>query len=144
MFTCNIIILVKVGKHSKKLKLKNKNESKNNQKLTNRTRSLALMLIPVNILFLLFLGPLVIAMFAYDKLGEDSLTLAILEFWSYFNFTFNFFIYFLTSSKFRDESTKMFSELCFIIKISEVSQINSKPISLYKKRASLKRRGYTV
>ena len=115
MFTCSIIILVRVGQHSKKLN-KNKSEEKtiNNsnqtQKFTNRTRNLALMLIPVNILFLIFLAPLVITMFTYEKLGEDSLTLALLEFWSYCNFTFNFLIYFVTSSKFREEFLKLMNE----------------------------------
>ena len=110
MFTCSIIILVRVAQQSKKFKKKKSSDikSKDNEPIKNknksqnfgtRTRNLALMLIPVNILFLVFLAPLVIAMFTYDNLGEDSLTLAILEFWSYFNFSFNFFIYLLTSSK---------------------------------------------
>ena len=110
MFTCSIIILVRVGQHSKKSKTSKKNRKKKFQKLSNRTRNLALMLIPVNIIFLIFMAPLVIAMFTYEKLGEDSLTLALLEFWSHCNFTFNFFIYFVTSSKFREEFSKLMNE----------------------------------
>ena len=138
MFTCSIIILVRVAQQSKKFKKKKSSDikSKDNEPIKNknksqnfgtRTRNLALMLIPVNILFLVFLAPLVIAMFTYDNLGEDSLTLAILEFWSYFNFSFNFFIYLLTSSKFREEFIKLIDETLgkFYIK-KEIQQHDTK------------------
>ena len=81
-------------------------------KFSSRTRNLALMLIPVNVLFLCFLAPVVISMYIYEKLSQDQLTLAIVEMLSYCNFTLNFFIYFLTSSKFRDEFFKCVSETC--------------------------------
>ena len=137
MFTCSIIILVRVGQHSKKSKASKKNRKKKFQKLSNRTRNLALMLIPVNIIFLIFMAPLVIAMFTYEKLGEDSLTLALLEFWSYFNFTLNFFIYAFTSSKFRKEFIKLINET---FKKKETNQNDSKPINLYQKRNKLYKR----
>ena len=77
------------------------------------------MLIPVNILFLIFLAPVVIAMFTYNRLGEDLLTLAIVEFLSYFNFSLNFFIYFLTSSKFREEFLKLVDETFIRLKVKK-------------------------
>lgn len=80
-------------------------------KFSARTRNLALMLIPVNILFLVFLAPIVVAVYSYKKLGEDLLTLAILELLSTCNYTFNFFIYCATSSKFREELMKFVNEL---------------------------------
>ena len=94
----------------------------NSQSVRNfsaRTRNLALMLIPVNILFLIFLAPVVIAMFTYNRLGEDLLTLAIVEFLSYFNFSLNFFIYFLTSSKFREEFLKLVDETFIRLKVKK-------------------------
>lgn len=81
-------------------------------RMSARTRNLALMLIPVNLLFLAFLAPVVITMYTYKQLGDDKLTLAIVEFLSYCNFTINFFIYFLTSSKFREEFFKFVDEVC--------------------------------
>jgi hypothetical protein len=84
--------------------------SRSEARFSSRTRNLALMLIPVNILFLLFLAPVVICMYVYEYLGDDHLTLVIVELLSYCNFTFNFFIYFLTSSKFRDEFFKFVNE----------------------------------
>lgn len=84
----------------------------NEARMSARSRNLALMLIPVNFLFLAFLAPVVIAMYTYDQLWEDKLTLAIIELLSYCNFTINFFIYFLTSSKFREEFFKFVDEVC--------------------------------
>lgn len=83
---------------------------KQNQKFkfSNRTRNLALMLIPVNILFLVFLAPVVITLYLYKDLEDDKLTLAIVELLATCNYTFNFIIYFLTSSKFREECKKLF------------------------------------
>jgi hypothetical protein len=83
----------------------------NEARMSARTRNLALMLIPVNFLFLAFLAPVVIAMYTYDRLWEDKLTLAVIELLSYCNFTVNFFIYFLTSSKFREEFFKFLDEV---------------------------------
>lgn len=141
MLTCSLIILVRVAQQSKKFNTKkskkatssssNSNGTKkekeelitaNSQSVRNfsaRTRNLALMLIPVNILFLIFLAPVVIAMFTYNRLGEDLLTLAIVEFLSYFNFSLNFFIYFLTSSKFREEFLKLVDETFIRLKVKK-------------------------
>jgi hypothetical protein len=80
-------------------------------RLSSRTRNLAMMMLPVNILFLVFLAPVVITIYFYEKLGEDKLTLAIVELLSHCNHTFNFFIYFATSSKFRDEFHKFVNSL---------------------------------
>jgi hypothetical protein len=83
-------------------------------KFSTRTRNLALMLIPVNVMFLLFVGPVVIAIYTYEKLHENYFALLILEVLNSCNFTVNFFIYFLTSSKFREEFFKFINEtLCF-------------------------------
>lgn len=138
MLMCSFIILVRVAQQSKKFQKKPKNTelqtkkdnsinkennlSKKNQSQRNfsaRTRNLALMLIPVNVLFLIFLAPVVIAMFTYERLGEDLLTLALVEFLSYFNFSLNFFIYFLTSSKFREEFIKMMDEMFKKLKLKK-------------------------
>ncbi len=86
--------------------------SEQQAKFSVRTRNLALMLIPVNVLFLAFLAPVVLTMYIYDKLSADQLTLAVVEMLSYCNFTLNFFIYFLTSSKFREEFFKCVAETC--------------------------------
>ena len=86
-------------------------KSVNDAKFNSRTRNLALMLIPVNILFLLFLAPVVLTMYLYKDLAKDQLTLAIVELISHCNFTLNFFIYFLTSSKFREEFYKFLNEV---------------------------------
>lgn len=93
---------------------KSTGDTKSNEaaRMSARTRNLALMLIPVNFLFLAFLAPVVIAMYTYDQLWDDKLTLAIIELLSYCNFTINFFIYFLTSSKFREEFFKFIDEVC--------------------------------
>ena len=88
----------------------NPNHRPSEAKFSTRTRNLALMLIPVNVLFLMFLSPVVICMYTYDNLGNDQLTLAIVEHLSYCNFSLNFFIYFLTSSKFREEFFKFLNE----------------------------------
>lgn len=82
----------------------------NEARMSTRTRNLALMLIPVNFLFLAFLAPVVIAMYTYKNLSQDLLTLVIVELLSYCNFTLNFFIYFITSSKFREEFFKFVNE----------------------------------
>jgi hypothetical protein len=89
------------------------NSKSNEAKFNSRTRNLALMLIPVNLLFLAFLAPVVITMYTYDSIGEDKLMLAIVELLSYCNFTINFFIYFITSSKFREEFFKFLNETIF-------------------------------
>jgi hypothetical protein len=90
-------------------------KSANELKFSSRTRNLALMLIPVNILFLLFLAPVVLTIYFYGALSQDQLTLAIVELVSNCNFTLNFFIYFVTSSKFREEFWKFLNEVasCF-------------------------------
>ena len=87
-----------------------KKPSSGEDKFSTRTRNLALMLIPVNILFLMFMAPVVITMYHYENLFDDKLTLAIVELLSYCNFSINFFIYFLTSSKFREEFFKFINE----------------------------------
>lgn len=148
MLTCSCIILVRVAQQSKKFQKKpknpidqpihhnNVNNTKSNQNqrdFSARTRNLALMLIPVNVLFLIFLAPVVIAMFTYERLGDDLLTLALVEFLSYFNFSLNFFIYFLTSSKFREEFCKMMDETCKKLKLRRDNQLpisNDKAIHL--------------
>jgi hypothetical protein len=136
MLICSVIIIFRVAQQSKKFENKkkktaNKSEKKisgqtiatqsnqsrsNDDKFSSRTRNLALMLIPVNVLFLMFLAPVVITIYIYHRLSEDQLTLAIVELLSYCNFTLNFFIYFLTSSKFREEFFKFFGELFAISK----------------------------
>ena len=45
-------------------------------KFSSRTRNLAMMMLPVNILFLIFLAPVVLTIYFYSSLGEDKLTLA--------------------------------------------------------------------
>ncbi|CAF0717214.1 unnamed protein product [Brachionus calyciflorus] len=136
MLTCSVIIIIRVAQQSKKFNIKapsvatqtdgKKSISENKEnfvirnpneaKFSARTRNLALMLIPVNILFLMFLAPVVIAMYAYHELSQDQLTLAIVEFLSYCNMTVNFFIYFITSSKFREEFLKFLSEVYLKLK----------------------------
>jgi len=90
-------------------------------KFSLRTRNLALMLIPVNILFLMFMAPVVITMYIYENLFDDKLTLAIVELLSYCNFSINFIIYFLTSSKFREEFFKMLDEFSTKLKCKNTS-----------------------
>lgn len=82
----------------------------NDKKLSLRTRRMGLMLIPVNIMFLLLLSPVCLAMYFYKKLYYDKLTLAIVELLATCNYTFNFIIYFVTSSKFREEFYKFLNE----------------------------------
>lgn len=130
MLICSVIIIGRVAQQSKKFKKKRTNSTAGNgavphhraksspvgfaqqqqENFNSRTRNLALMLIPVNVLFLLFLAPVVLCMYFYPYLERDRLTLAIVELISYCNFTVNFFIYFLTSSKFREEFYKMLNE----------------------------------
>lgn len=105
MLTCSVIIIFKISGQSKKL-----DKSKDKTKFTARTRNLALMLIPVNIMFLIFVGPVVVAIYTYRYLGEDQLALVTVEILSTCNFTLNFFVYFATSSKFREEFYKIFHE----------------------------------
>ena len=93
-------------------------------KFSTRTRNLALMLIPVNVLFLMFMAPVVITMYIYENLFEDKLTLAIVELLSYCNFSINFFIYFLTSSKFREEFFKLLNELAVKFNINYAKSEN--------------------
>ena len=95
----------------KSLKIKIKTESK----FSSRTRNLALMLIPVNILFLIFLSPVVMTMYFYKNLSRDKLTVAIIELLATCNYTFNFIIYFLTSSKFREELYKLLHEVSIFL-----------------------------
>ena len=112
---------------SRKMNIHNKNEFEatkfgrrsttvavNERKYKARTRNLALMLIPVNILFFAFLTPVVVTMHFYKRLDEDKLTSAIVELLAICNYTFNFLIYFSTSSKFREEFYKIFNEITFI------------------------------
>jgi hypothetical protein len=107
-------------------------KTSNEQKFSSRTRNLALMLIPVNILFLLFLAPVVLTIYFYSALSQDQLTLAIVELVSNCNFTLNFFIYFVTSSKFREEFYKFVNEMgelccccCCSKKKAAINQFNS-------------------
>ena len=130
MLICSVIIIFRVAQQSKKFENKKKNIANkteikvggqtngrsNDDKFSSRTRNLALMLIPVNVLFLMFLAPVVITIYIYHRLSEDQLTLAIVELLSYCNFTLNFFIYFLTSSKFREEFFKFLNETFTISK----------------------------
>jgi hypothetical protein len=102
----------------------NQANKSNEAKFSSRTRNLALMLIPVNILFLMFLSPVVLTMYLYEHLSEDRLTLAIVELLSYCNFTFNFIIYFLTSSKFREEFYKFVNETYAFLTKSNKQLIN--------------------
>ena len=99
-----------LNSNTKNSQAKNVSNNTNENKFNSKTRNLAMMLIPVNVLFIIFIAPVVIAIYVYADLGEDKLTLAIVEFLSYFNFSLNFFIYFLTSSKFREEFFKFFEE----------------------------------
>ena len=134
MTVCSFIIIFRVAKQSQRMQSHLKrsiNEKKINnaalrrrstissiheKKSSMRTRNLALMLIPVNILFLIFLAPVVMTMHFYSKLQNDKLTAAIVELLATCNYTFNLVIYFLTSSKFREELYKLFNELNFTIK----------------------------
>jgi hypothetical protein len=142
MTICSIIIIIRVAEQSRKVQTHKKRETKRllkkransitnqtstsmasgenistpklNTKFSSRTRNLALMLIPVNILFLIFLAPVVMVMYFYAKLENDKLTLAIVELLATCNYTFNFIIYFLTSSKFREEFSKLINEIFLI------------------------------
>jgi hypothetical protein len=127
MSISSIIILYTVSMQSRKMNIHNKNEFEvatfrrrsttvavNERKYKARTRNLALMLIPVNILFFAFLTPVVVTMHFYKRLDEDKLTSAIVELLAICNYTFNFLIYFSTSSKFREEFYKIFNEISFI------------------------------
>ena len=120
-------------------------KSSNSKKVTSsedkfslRTRNLALMLIPVNILFLMFMAPVVITMYIYENLFEDKLTLAIVELLSYCNFSINFIIYFLTSSKFREEFYKFMNECSskFQSKNGNLTQINTTSTKVFNYNAS--------
>lgn len=144
MLTCSVIIIVRVAQQSKKFNIKKPSvgtqteqrkgkaivdqkgsfaiRNPNEAKFSTRTRNLALMLIPVNILFLMFLAPVVISMYFYEDLSKDHLTLAIVEFLSYCNMTFNFFIYFITSSKFREEFFKFIDEVFVKLKSNSTNQ----------------------
>nr|QVK45800.1 G protein-coupled receptor [Proales similis] len=135
MFTCSVIIIARVAQQSRKfrassraasggsskhgastnssdakLRLRNAKTRADGAKVNSRTKNLALFLIPVNILFLMFLAPVVITMYFHTNLAHDHLTLAIVELLSYCNFTINFFVYFITSSKFREEFYKIAHE----------------------------------
>lgn len=135
MFVCSVLIIVRVAQTSKKFRPKKRanlasslsnststastkqnsaiqstKKAPNEDKFNARTRNLALMLIPVNILFLMFMAPVVISMYTYDQLFDDKLTLAIVEILSYCNFSINFFVYFPTSSKFREEFYSVMNE----------------------------------
>jgi hypothetical protein len=107
-------------------------------KFSLRTRNLALMLIPVNILFLMFMAPVVITMYIYENLFEDKLTLAIVELLSYCNFSINFIIYFLTSSKFREEFFKLMNECSskFQSKNGNLTQINTTSTKVFNYNTS--------
>ena len=144
MSVCSVIIIIRVAEQSKRVKthksreasallnksenaarkqseevmkkpvVRQKTQSKAENKFSSRTRNLALMLIPVNVLFLIFLAPVVMTMYFYPSLDRDKLTLAIVELLATCNYTFNFIIYFLTSSKFREEFFKSINELISI------------------------------
>ena len=119
MSICSVIIIYKVSNQSRKmnthiqktLRRQSTLATINERKYKTRTRNLALMLIPVNILFFVFLTPVVMAMYFYPNIEEDKLTSAIVELLATCNYTFNFFIYFITSSKFREEFYKSLNEL---------------------------------
>ncbi len=140
MSICSLVIIIRVAKQSQRVKNHSKRELtslikkkakseetsneissrkttkiKNDSKFSSRTRNLALMLIPVNILFLIFLSPVVMTMYFYKNLSKDKLTLAIIELLATCNYTFNFIIYFLTSSKFREELYKLFNEISIVL-----------------------------
>jgi hypothetical protein len=106
-------------------------------KFSLRTRNLALMLIPVNILFLMFMAPVVITMYIYENLFDDKLTLAIVELLSYCNFSINFIIYFLTSSKFREEFFKLMNECSLKLKCknTNISHLNTTNVFTYNSKS---------
>ena len=117
-----------------------KKATSSDDKFSLRTRNLALMLIPVNILFLMFMAPVVITMYIYENLFDDKLTLAIVELLSYCNFSINFIIYFLTSSKFREEFFKLLNECslklrCKNTNISQVNTRNKTNVFTYNKKS---------
>ena len=142
MFACSVIIIIKVAEQAKKFRPKtrskylntnnnsNSNTSANGvlkvtakvsvaagteSKFSARTRNLALMLIPVNVMFLLFVGPVVIAVYAVKNLENDHMKLLVVEVLNSCNFTVNFVIYFLTSSKFREEFFKLLNEIIYAL-----------------------------
>lgn len=120
MLTSSLIIILRIAQQSKRLKNHSKkNGSIKETRFNTRTRNLALMLIPVNIMFLIFVGPVVVAIYTYDDLGKDHLALLIVEGLSLCNFTLNFFIYFATSSKFREEFYKLMDEISSKFKKNE-------------------------
>jgi hypothetical protein len=150
MSSCSVIILFVVSRQSKKFQKKQEsplasssNEHKNRDKkpfvskLSTRTRNLALMLIPVNVLFILFVGPIVVAIYFYRNLGKDLLSLAILELLTNCNYSFNFFIYFATSSKFREEFGKLFGKNLLLFKNSEHSKVTKMLTTNFRKTTAL-------
>lgn len=113
MLTSSIIIIVRIAQQAKKMaNHEHKSAStKQESRFSARTRNMAVMLLPVNVMFLIFVGPVVIAIYMYKHLGEDHLALFTVEVLALCNFTLNFFIYFLTSSKFREEFYKLVDEV---------------------------------
>jgi len=112
MLASSIIIIARIRQQSKKLRSHDNPSANKESRVCSKTRNLAMMLIPVNIMFLLFVGPVVIAIYTYSDLGIDKLALVIVEVLSNCNFTLNFFVYFSTSSKFREEFYKVLDEVC--------------------------------
>lgn len=114
MLTSSIIIIVRIAQQAKKManhEHKSASSSKQESRFSARTRNMAVMLLPVNVMFLIFVGPVVIAIYMYKHLGEDHLALFNVEVLALCNFTLNFFIYFFTSSKFREEFYKLADEI---------------------------------
>lgn len=112
MLTSSIIIIVRIAQQAKKMDGHEHKSASNKQesRFSARTRNMAVMLLPVNVMFLIFVGPVVIAIYMYKHLGEDHLALFTVEVLALCNFTLNFFIYFFTSSKFREEFYKLVDE----------------------------------
>ena len=120
MLTSSVIIILRIAQQSKKLSVHEHKFGNNKEsRFTARTRNLALMLIPVNFMFLIFVGPVVVAIYTYKDLGRDHLALVTVEGLSLCNFTLNFFIYFMTSSKFREEFYKLINEIAQFLKLNK-------------------------
>ncbi len=128
MLTSSLVILIRIAQQSKKMsghEHKSAAASKQESRFNARTRNLALMLLPVNVMFLVFVGPVVVAVYTYKNLGEDHLALFTVEALSLCNFTLNFFVYFLTSSKFREEFYKLVGEVRSKVAQCKVDSVKS-------------------
>ncbi len=124
MLASSIIIIIRIRQQSKKLQSHDQKTPSKESRVSSKTRNLAMMLIPVNIMFLIFVGPVVIAIYTYTDLGRDHMALVIVEVLSNCNFTLNFFVYFATSSKFREEFYKFLNEICNKLHIQRESRAN--------------------